>query len=231
MIRYTYSMKVNHVFILAAGFLLANVLTNLTTSHVVLAIDSSAPAKKDNTPVGTVVSWAGEVNSIPKNWLLCDGKLLDRGKYPDLFKAIGTSWGGRGTKFNLPDLRGRFLRGDDAGSHRDPDRDKRYASRPGGNKTGIGSVQGDSIQNHGHLISQHDHTYNGLIVSVVNRLDLSTGSLSVSIKTDSFANGQHTDSSKSKVEDAIRYRTNNSLDVGEETRPKNAAVHWIIKVK
>ena len=68
--------------------------------------------------------------------------------HPELFAAIGTAWGSPSSKrFNLPDLRGLFLRGVDAGSGRDPDVNKRQASKPGGNDIGVGSVQDDSVQN------------------------------------------------------------------------------------
>ena len=47
------------------------------------------------------------------NWLLCDGQEISRADYPDLFKVIGINFGeGNGTTtFNVPDYRGKFLRG------------------------------------------------------------------------------------------------------------------------
>lgn len=47
------------------------------------------------------------------NWLLCNGQAVSRTKYSDLYKLIGTNFGsGDGTTtFNLPDYRGKFLRG------------------------------------------------------------------------------------------------------------------------
>ena len=46
-------------------------------------------------------------------WLLCDGQEISRNDYADLFALIGTNFGeGNGvTTFNVPDYRGRFLRG------------------------------------------------------------------------------------------------------------------------
>jgi len=51
------------------------------------------------------------------NWLLCDGREVLRLNYPELFKAIGTTFGqGDGTNsFNLPDCRGVVVRGCDNG--------------------------------------------------------------------------------------------------------------------
>lgn len=83
--------------------------------------------------------------TVPDGWLLCDGTAISRTTYPALFSAIGTAHGsGNGTStFNLPDLRGRFIRGVDRGVGRDPDRNSRIAGTTGGN-TGdnVGSVQG-----------------------------------------------------------------------------------------
>lgn len=46
-------------------------------------------------------------------WLLCNGQAVSRTKYASLFNLIGVSFGnGDGvTTFNLPDYRGKFLRG------------------------------------------------------------------------------------------------------------------------
>lgn len=44
----------------------------------------------------------------PQGWALCDGRLLSRAEYGELFKLFGTTYGGEGTaSFALPDLRGR----------------------------------------------------------------------------------------------------------------------------
>lgn len=53
---------------------------------------------------------------LPDNhndWFLCNGQALKRVEYPVLFALIGTNFGeGDGaTTFNLPDYRGKFLRG------------------------------------------------------------------------------------------------------------------------
>ena len=47
------------------------------------------------------------------NWFLCDGQAVSRVTYATLFEIIGTNFGeGDGvTTFNLPDYRGKFLRG------------------------------------------------------------------------------------------------------------------------
>ena len=65
--------------------------------------------------VGQVAAYAR--NSAPQGWLKCNGAAISRSTYASLFKIIGTTFGaGNGTTtFNLPDLRGEFIRGwDDA---------------------------------------------------------------------------------------------------------------------
>lgn len=56
-------------------------------------------------------------NSAPTGWLKANGAAVSRTAYADLFAAIGTTFGpGDGfNTFNLPDLRGEFVRGWDDG--------------------------------------------------------------------------------------------------------------------
>ena len=71
-------------------------------------------------------------------WLFCDGREISRADYPELFEAIGTTYGeGNGTTtFNIPDRRGYFGRCLDAGAEVDYQSDRE-----------IGSKQGDAIRN------------------------------------------------------------------------------------
>lgn len=64
---------------------------------------------------GAILSYAG--SSIPSGYLLANGSAVSRTTYANLFSAIGTTYGvGNGsTTFNIPDLRGEFLRGLDSG--------------------------------------------------------------------------------------------------------------------
>lgn len=93
-------------------------------------------------PAGVILPFGGD--TPPGGWAICDGSIVNRSEYPDLFSAIGTNWGqGDGaTTFHLPDLRGRFMRGRDQGTGRDPLAGSRTAANTGG-ATGdsTGSVQ------------------------------------------------------------------------------------------
>ena len=68
-------------------------------------------------PLGTINAFGGA--TAPEGWLLCQGQAISRTEYADLFAVIGTNFGsGDGsTTFNLPDLRGEFLRGAGTNSH------------------------------------------------------------------------------------------------------------------
>nr|DAO88359.1 MAG TPA: Baseplate wedge protein [Caudoviricetes sp.] len=83
-------------------------------------------------------------------WLFCDGREISREVYPDLFEAIGTTYGeGNGTTtFNIPDRRGYFGRCLDAGAEVDYQSDRE-----------IGSKQGDAIRN---LTGKIDSGYNAI---------------------------------------------------------------------
>ena len=98
-----------------------------TTEFVRHAVDSSVPS-------GAVMYFA--MQAAPAGWLKADGSAVSRTQYPALFAAIGTTFGaGNGkTTFNLPDLRGEFVRGWDGGRGIDPGR-------------AFGSAQGDAIRN------------------------------------------------------------------------------------
>ncbi|WP_082049803.1 phage tail protein [Thalassospira sp. HJ] len=65
--------------------------------------------------IGTVSAFA--MPAPPTGWLVCDGSAVSRTDYADLFATIGTLWGhgDQVSTFNLPDLRGEFVRGFDDG--------------------------------------------------------------------------------------------------------------------
>lgn len=72
--------------------------------------------------IGSVTAFA--MPTPPEGWLVCDGSAVSRTDYADLFAAIGTVWGNGDeiATFNLPDVRGEFIRGFDAGRGVDGDR-------------------------------------------------------------------------------------------------------------
>lgn len=64
--------------------------------------------EKSGSPVGVIEDWAGLIDKIPSNYILCDGRALYKAQYPDLYNAIGETYGVIGTtQFKLPDMQGR----------------------------------------------------------------------------------------------------------------------------
>lgn len=64
-------------------------------------------------PPSTIFPYAGTAVTTPDGWLFCDGSTYGTATYPDLFAVIGYSYGGSGTAFSVPDLRGRVIAGRD----------------------------------------------------------------------------------------------------------------------
>jgi microcystin-dependent protein len=92
-------------------------------------------------PVGTILPFGGTV--APVGYLLCDGTQYSKATYSALSAVLNNAFGGDANNFRVPDLRGRFLRGWDNGTGRDPDAGARVAMNPGGpGGNNIGSVQG-----------------------------------------------------------------------------------------
>ena len=94
----------------------ATKVTGPTTSN---GIDPTTDSNKDvwkrvvgdTVPLGTIV-WSASTTA-PEGYLLCNGATVGRSTYPDLFAAIGTTYGaGDGsTTFALPNLIGRVMWG------------------------------------------------------------------------------------------------------------------------
>ena len=90
-------------------------------------------------PTGGVIPFAGPTTALPNGWALCNGAAASRTTYASLFSVIGTAFGsGDGsTTFNLPDLRGYFVRG--AGTNGD-----------GVASDTFGAKQADELKSHTH---------------------------------------------------------------------------------
>lgn len=169
-------------------------------------------------PAGMIVPFAGPKESIPDGWLLCDGSAVSRTDYIGLFRAIGVAWGnGDGSNtFNLPDLRGMFLRGVSYDSGNDEDADKRtmLKDEKGGNTgNNVGSFQGDAIRNiTGKTNGSWDQN---------NHCEGSFRS------TDQKVQG--TFYSWSAVWNRIEFDASRVVPVGSDNRPKNVYVNYMIK--
>ncbi|MEZ5326867.1 MAG: phage tail protein [Verrucomicrobiales bacterium] len=208
-------------------------IRNNTVSEVDLT-----PALRDRLdsgliPPGTIVPFAGTEAKIPSGWLLCDGRAMDKdssnGKYARLQSAIGHAWGdgseGDGaiagvTDFNLPDLRGYFLRGVSGTTGRDLDANDRVESAAGGHiKNNVGSVQSDAFLNHDHRIfsssssGRDPDTITGTGYVIRRAVDGQSYNMREGTEGNHPTHGQT----------SVRGQS------AQETRPKNAYVYFIIK--
>ncbi len=170
-------------------------------------------------PPGTVLAWAG--GAPPAGYLLCDGSAVSRTTYAALFAAIGTRHGApNGTTFNLPDYRGMFLRGASGTSGRDPDAASRVAANANGvSGNQVGSVQASQFASHNH----------GGSTGAVN----SFGGAS-NLAIDAVGSGPAcTLIARAGGSGCGNYLLDHTNAIaaqgGNETRPINAAVDWIIK--
>jgi len=69
---------------------------------------------------GSITWIAG--NAVPAGYLAADGASVSSASYPELYAVIGLTYGGDGSVFSLPDLRGKFIRGFDNTYNLDPNR-------------------------------------------------------------------------------------------------------------
>ena len=175
-------------------------------------------------PVGAILPFAG--TAAPTGYLLCQGQAVSRVTYSALFAEIGITHGqGDGSStFNIPDYRGRFLRGIDGIAGRDPDAASRAAMNTGG-QTGnnVGSVQGHAFQTHTHIQNAHSHNFavQG-IISTENRITANFNSGSAD------PTNPVTKATTATNQNAAASGANSQASTGE-TRPVNAYVNYMIK--
>lgn len=123
------------------------------TAGAIAQIQEDAAAAAN--PPGQMAPFA--MTTAPTGWLKANGAAVSRTTYAALFAAIGTTWGvGNGsTTFNLPDWRGKFVRGYDDGRGVDVDRV-------------FGEAQADLIKSHDHTATAANdgaHTHTGTAAS------------------------------------------------------------------
>jgi microcystin-dependent protein len=155
---------------------------------------------QDLAEVGNVVGLMSE--TIPTGFLLCDGSSVLQADYPDLYAVIGEQFGTDDptTSFNLPDLRGEFLRGWDGGAGLDPDAADRDDRGDGTTGDAVGTGQDAGVGSGNYSLSSTSALVNGTCSPFQCGLTVVT---SVSLAD----NG----------------------GTSAETRPTNVSVVWVIK--
>lgn len=112
----------------------------------------SSGAWHSTMPPGEIHAFAR--SSAPAGYLLCNGASKSKNDFPELFSAIGYTFGGSGDNFKLPDLRGRTLLGVNS-SHA-------LGSTGGSEKK---TIQISNLPSHSHTqgkVEYTDHTMHGL---------------------------------------------------------------------
>ena len=194
--------------IVDGGFMKTDASGNLTFSIV------------EGVPTGSVFCIA--VNTVPTGYVKCNGASYSRtGTYAALFATIGTTYGSvDGNHFNVPDLRGEFVRGFDDSRGVDSGRS-------------VGTSQGGENAQHNHAasssVSESSHTHN------MRGLALSGGSGSVAITLGSGQSyqigysGSISSRTSGSATTGISVSTTTS-NQGSEARPRNIAMLYIIKI-
>lgn len=153
-------------------------------------------------PPGTIFPYGG--SSAPDGWVLCNGAAVSRTSdtYKALFAAIGTAYGvgDNSTTFNLPNTQGYFLRG---------------AGTTGIYSSTRGTLQLDQFQGHKHSYSYSLGNHGG-----------GSGFQDDILNTIPPATGTRLDRVGNPIDDG----TNGLLRTGNETRPANVGVNYIIKL-
>ena len=173
----------------SAGGITSNELASGAVTTNALADGAVTQAKASNMllPAGAIMAFA--MNGAPTGWLAANGSAVSRTTYSALWTALGTTsspygQGDGSTTFNLPDLRGYFVRG--SGTNSD------------GTASGtFGAKQADAFKAHTHTVDNIVLVggYQGSGSGLVGRSPANSGSTG-----------------------------------GTETRPKNIAMLYCIKI-
>tara|TARA_A100001391_G_scaffold30793_1_gene16470 strand:- start:509 stop:1639 length:1131 start_codon:yes stop_codon:yes gene_type:complete len=171
----------------------------------------------NGVPSGSVFCMA--VATIPTGYLECNGAAVSRTTYAALFAIIGTTYGtGNGSStFNIPDLRGEFVRGFDNGKGTDSGRS-------------IASSQGSANLSHGHSVSASVNDSGHVHATSFDNKKYFPGGGSTSIGYGG-AGGYPADVfTMSNATTGISVSISQNNAGGGEARPRNIAMMYIIKV-
>lgn len=126
------------------------------------------PPTGDTLPIGSITAYGGE--SIPTNWLKCNGSEVSRTEYQELFEVIGTTYGSgdASTTFNVPNISERVIvgsAGDGEFATGNIGGEKEHAltvDEMPSHKHGVGYVGGNANGNHAGMsgTSAEPNSYN-----------------------------------------------------------------------
>ena len=180
-------------------------------------------------PSGSVFCMA--VATVPSGYLECNGAAVSRTTYSVLFAVIGTAYGaGNGSStFNLPDLRGEFVRGFDNGKGTDSGRS-------------IATSQSATNASHNHSISVSGTTSTKSLTGNIRKISEgfnANGSASGVFTKTQDGNSSITGSSSTSPVGGVDFdgshdhtfsASGTSGSQGGEARPRNIAMMYVIKI-
>ena len=206
-------------------------LTNLggTTTGKAVFTAADKPAAQAaigaELPAGAVMHFLQ--STAPSGWLKANGTAVSRVTYASLFAVVGVTYGaGDGsTTFNLPDMRGEFIRSWDDARGIDTARV-------------IGSAQSAAMLDHNHAITvssdgDHRHRINGNAGGAVAILGNQSarvagiGSAATESFVDTYGGARIIENAGAHTHTATA--GNPSTGGGSETRPRNVALLACIK--
>lgn len=216
----------------------------------ILKSNQQIPSNSNDTTVGTTnwitekilsiidnIYYIGDIkpslqSSNHGNWLLCNGQEVSRTDYSELFNLIGTNFGsGDGVNtFNVPDYRGKFLRG-----------------LGGDSASDIYTTQAEGIPNHTHATGRQGTNNSGRFIWNSDNEDYVLGTKAGSIYWNGSENSHNTQTytAGSSVNESLGYayttstslaKTDNLASDGvfgasNHVTPINQAVNYFIKAK
>jgi hypothetical protein len=173
---------------------------------------AAGPAPGD-APVGTVIAYAGTKLPGKGKWMVCDGQEIPIAGYGALYDVIKETYGpSRGGNFFLPDYRGQFLRMAD----KTPDRGHKGVDPDGQTRT-VGSEQGDAFQGHSHATNLKSYPCLGGGDPANQTLFRPDAPVPGSYQLHNF-------------DGIIKHPSFSAPRTADETRSKNIAVYYLIKV-
>lgn len=206
-------------------------------------------------PIGSIMEYPHE--TCPDGFMECKGDSLLVASYSDLFEVIGYRWGGSGTTFYLPDMRGLFVRCWAHGvTGKDLDADAAVSCSGNISGTAVTSVtglagcprlysivSGDGISADTRIVAFTAFDAEGIPTGFTLSQSATTGT-AVAMTIDNSVNGtMQYDANKTHNHGVPTKRSvsgfpdiigrgdvqDTGLSGGHESRPKNITAMWIIR--
>lgn len=227
------TLRVNNTLTVAAGG--ANITGTVTMGGGYVGSNRIVTQNEIDTflPIGSIVMWSAD--SLPSaDWRFCHGGTVSASECPVYASRLGTRYGGSSSNPGLPDMRGLFVRGSGRGTHLTNSNvngnDSYGMARLAVGCTGgsVGEVQKQQMSYHKHAGGWGENTRSG-------------PAFGSSVRSGYYGNGKGIDW------DNYSYFTNDGRElsgsrdatgtlsrpelIGDETRPWNISLNYIIKVK